>query len=46
MPHASSPIDGEELARLMIEHEVGVRTVQTIRIQRLNLQAFEDEDAI
>jgi restriction endonuclease Mrr len=29
----------------MIEHEVGVRTVQTIRIRRLDLQAFEDEDA-
>jgi restriction system protein len=38
-------IDGEELARLMIEHEVGVRTVQTIRIRRLDLQVFEDEDA-
>lgn len=38
-------IDGEELARLMIEHEVGVRTVQTVRVQRLDLDAYEDEDA-
>lgn len=38
-------IDGAELARLMIEHEIGVRTVQTIRIQRLDLDAYEDEDA-
>jgi restriction endonuclease Mrr len=34
-------IDGDELARLMIEHEVGLRTVQTVRIQRLDPEAYE-----
>lgn len=38
-------IDGEELARLMIEHEIGVRTVQTIRVQRLDLEVYEDGDS-
>lgn len=38
-------IDGDELARLMIEHEIGVRTVQTVRIQRLDLEAYENEGA-
>ncbi|MCX8133315.1 MAG: restriction endonuclease [Roseococcus sp.] len=37
-------IDGEELARLMIEHGVGVRTVETIRIQRVDLSDFEEEE--
>ena len=39
-------IDGDELARLMIEHGVGLRTVQTIRVQRLGLEAYEDSDAV
>ncbi len=39
-------IDGDELARLMIEHGVGLRTVQTIRVQRLDLEAYEDSDAV
>ncbi|MBY0336008.1 MAG: restriction endonuclease [Acetobacteraceae bacterium] len=34
-------IDGEELARLMIESGVGVREVQTIRIHRVDLSAYE-----
>ncbi len=34
-------IDGPELARLMVEHDVGVRTVQTIRVQRIALEAYE-----
>ncbi len=38
-------IDGEELARLMIEHEVGIRTVQTIRVQRIDLELYEDDGA-
>jgi len=38
-------IDGEELARLMIEHEVGVRTVQTIKVQRVDLEAYAEDDA-
>ncbi len=37
-------LDGAELAHLMIEHEVGVRTVQTIRVQRLDLESYEDEE--
>jgi restriction system protein len=37
-------IDGEELARLMIEHGVGVRTVETIRIQRVDLSDYEEEE--
>jgi restriction system protein len=38
-------IDGVELARLMIEYEVGVRTVQTIRVQRIDLEAYDSEEA-
>jgi hypothetical protein len=30
----------------MIEHGVGLRTVQTIRVQRLDLEAYEDSDAV
>jgi len=37
-------IDGEELARLMVEHEVGVRTVQVIKIQRVDLEGYEDDE--
>ncbi len=37
-------IDGTELARLMVEYEVGVQTVQIIRVQRLALDAYEDGD--
>lgn len=33
-------IDGTALASLMIDHEVGVRTVQTIRIQRVDLDGY------
>ncbi|HTB42081.1 MAG TPA: hypothetical protein VK741_00550 [Acetobacteraceae bacterium] len=38
-------IDGPELARLMIEHDIGVRTVQTIKLQRVDLEAYEDDSA-
>lgn len=37
-------IDGAELARMMIEHEVGVRTVQTIRVQRIDLEPYESDE--
>jgi restriction system protein len=37
-------IDGAELARLMIQYEVGVRTVQTIRVQRVDLESYEDDE--
>ncbi|MEO8713409.1 MAG: restriction endonuclease [Acetobacteraceae bacterium] len=38
-------IDGPELARMMIEREVGVRTVQTIRVQRIDLESYEADEA-
>ncbi|PZQ65947.1 MAG: restriction endonuclease [Variovorax paradoxus] len=38
-------LDGSELARLMIEHDIGVRTVQTIKIQKIDLEAYEEEAA-
>lgn len=38
-------IDGPELARMMIEREVGVRTVQTIRVQRIDLEPYEVDEA-
>ena len=37
-------IDGRELAQLMIEHEVGVRTVQTVKVQRIDLDDYEAGD--
>lgn len=37
-------IDGDELARMMMEHSIGVRTVQTIRVQKVDLSAYEDDD--
>lgn len=37
-------IDGDELARMMMDHDIGVRTVQTIRVQKVDLSAYEDED--
>ena len=38
-------IDGRKLASLMVEHEVGVRTTHTIRVQRVALEAYEDGEA-
>jgi len=35
-------IDGDRLAKLMIEHNVGVSTEQTIEIKRINSDYFED----
>jgi restriction system protein len=34
-------IDGEELADLMIEHNVGVATTQTFTLKRLDSDYFE-----
>ena len=39
-------IDDDELARPMVEHEVGLRTVQTIRVQRLDLEPYEEGEAV
>lgn len=27
----------------MIEHEIGVRTVQTIKVQQVDLEAYEED---
>ena len=37
-------IDGTELARLMIQYGVGVRTERTVELKRLDLAYFEDAD--
>lgn len=36
-------IDGDQLARLMIEHDVGVTTYERIEIKRLDSDYFEEE---
>ena len=33
-------VDGDELTKLMIEHEVGVRTERSILIRRINVDYF------
>lgn len=38
-------IDGLQLAQLMVQHEVGVRTSQVIRVQRIDLDQYDDEVA-
>ena len=38
-------IDRPELACLMVEHDMGVRTVQTIRVQRIALDVYEAVEA-
>ncbi|MFL9826140.1 restriction endonuclease, partial [Rhodoplanes sp. SY1] len=37
-------IDGGELARLMIQYDVGVRTERTIQIKRIDLDYFDEEE--
>jgi len=37
-------IDGNELADLMIDHDVGVRTVRTILVRRVDLEEYEETD--
>ncbi len=39
-------INGNELAHLLVEHEVGVRTIRTIRMQRVDLESYENEEPI
>jgi len=36
-------IDGEELAELMIEHGIGVTTVETYQVKRVDSDYFGDE---
>jgi restriction endonuclease Mrr len=45
LSHRIVLIDGPELARMMIDQEVGVRTVQTIRVQRIDLEPYEADEA-
>jgi restriction system protein len=36
-------IDGDELARLMIDYDVGVSTVNTYAIKKIDTDYFEEE---
>jgi restriction system protein len=36
-------IDGEELTKLMVRFNVGVRVARTVEIQRIDLDDFEDD---
>lgn len=36
-------IDGRHLAELMIDHDVGVTTVQTYRVKRVDSDYFEED---
>jgi restriction system protein len=40
--HSIVLIDGEELTRLMYEYDVGVRTVQTIKLKKPDIDYFEE----
>ncbi len=42
VPHKLILIDGDELARLMVQYNVGVRTERTIEIKRVDLDYFEE----
>ena len=37
-------VDGHQLARLMVDYGVGVSTVETYELKRVNLDYFADED--
>lgn len=37
-------IDGEQLAQLMIDHDVGVATAHTYTVKRMDLDYFEEEE--
>jgi restriction system protein len=37
-------IDGEELAKLMIQYDVGVRIERTVEIKRIDLDYFEESE--
>jgi hypothetical protein len=37
-------IDGEELTKLMVRFNVGVRVARTVEIKRIDLDYFEDAD--
>lgn len=37
-------IDGEQLAQLMIDHDVGVATARTYMVKKMDLDYFDEED--
>lgn len=39
-------IDGELLTQLMIRHNVGVRTIRTLEVKKLDLDYFNDQDEV
>jgi restriction system protein len=38
-------VDGKELSRLLVRYSVGVRTVRTVELKKIDLDYFEEEDA-
>jgi restriction system protein len=44
LPQKIILVDGKELARLMIQYGVGVRTERTIELKRIDLDYFEETD--
>lgn len=42
-PHKIVLIDGKHLTRLMIRHNVGVRTAETLHIKKIDEEMFSDE---
>ena len=36
-------VDGNRLGELMIEHDIGVTTAQTVSVKRIDSDHFEDE---
>jgi restriction system protein len=42
-PYKIVLIDGAQLATLMIRHNVGVRTAETLHIKKLDEDFFDDE---
>ena len=42
-PHKIVLIDGKELTRLMIRHNVGVRIAETLHIKKIDEETFSDE---
>ena len=36
-------VDGDKLANLMIQHEVGIQTKQVIKISKIDLDVFDPD---
>jgi restriction system protein len=45
LPYRLILIDGEELSRLMVRYGVGVRSLRSIEMKKVDLDYFEDEEA-